>query len=90
MNDIELILTMLAEATTTELHKTRDSVGFKKLHTDAREGGEIAGITRKNIEKKTKSTLAFYVGDKEFDKILDKTLKSKKVKNALSKLSKSI
>lgn len=53
MNDIELILTMLAEATTTELHKTRDSTGFKKLHTDAHEGGEIAGITRKNIEKKT-------------------------------------
>lgn len=53
MNDIELILTMLAEATTTELHKTRDSVGFKKLHVDAYEGGEIAGITRKNIEKKT-------------------------------------
>lgn len=42
------------------------------------------------VEKKTKSTLAFYVDDKEFDKILDKTLKSKKVKNAFQKLSKSI
>ncbi|MDP2643141.1 MAG: Bro-N domain-containing protein [Candidatus Peregrinibacteria bacterium] len=44
---------MLAEATTTELHKTRDSVGFKKLHVDAHEGGKIAGRTRKDIEKKT-------------------------------------
>jgi len=53
MNDMELILTMLAEATTTELHKTRDSTGFKKLHTDAHDGGEIAGRTRKDIESQT-------------------------------------
>jgi len=53
MNDIELILTMLAEATTTELHKTRDSLGFKKLQTDAHNGGQIAGRTRKDIEKQT-------------------------------------
>jgi len=51
MNDIELILTMLAEATTTKLHQDRDSVGFDKLKKDAKQGGMVAGRTRKDIEK---------------------------------------
>ena len=51
MNDIELILTMLAEATTTKLHKDRDSKGFPKLKKDAGDGGAIAGRTRKDIER---------------------------------------
>ncbi|MFH1637642.1 MAG: Bro-N domain-containing protein [Candidatus Woesearchaeota archaeon] len=52
MDDMELILTMLGEATTTRLTQGRDSKGFPKLKTDARDGGEVAGSTRKNIEKK--------------------------------------
>lgn len=36
MTDIELILTMLAEATTTKLHQDRDSQGFNPLKKDAR------------------------------------------------------
>jgi len=71
MNDMELILTMLAEATTTELHKTRDAIGFKKLHTDAHDGGEIAGRTRKDIESQTgkkvssKSNFLYLKNDKK-------------------------
>jgi len=51
MNDLELILTMLAEATTTKLHRERKSVGFSPLKEDAGDGGRIAGKTRKEIEK---------------------------------------
>lgn len=51
MNDIELILTMLAEATTTKLHRDRDSKGFSKLKRDASDGGAITGRTRKDIEQ---------------------------------------
>ena len=51
MNDLELILTMLAEATTTKLTVERDSIGFVPLKKDARKGGSIAGNTRKQIEK---------------------------------------
>lgn len=51
MNDIELILTMLAEATTTKLHKDRNSKGFPKLKKDAGDGGKVAGRTRKDIEQ---------------------------------------
>ncbi len=53
MNDIELILTMLGEATTTKLHHDRDSQGFEKLRHDAGEGGEVAGRTRKDIEQRS-------------------------------------
>ncbi len=53
MTDIELILTMLAEATTTELHRDRDSHGMKPLKKDARDGGAVAGRTRKDIEAQT-------------------------------------
>lgn len=52
MSPLELALTTLAEVTTTELHKTNESHGMKLLRNDAQEGGEIASITRKNIEKK--------------------------------------
>ncbi len=51
MNDLELILTMLAEATTTKLHQERDSQGLNPVRNDAKEGGQIAGNTRKQIEK---------------------------------------
>ena len=44
----------LGEATTTKLHKDRNSLGFKKLHNDAKDGGAVAGRTRKDIEDQTK------------------------------------
>jgi prophage antirepressor-like protein len=53
MTDIELILTMLAEATTTELHRDRDSQGMPPLKKDAQDGGAVAGRTRKDIESQT-------------------------------------
>jgi len=53
MTDIELILTMLGEATTTELHRDRDSQGMAPLKKDAQAGGAVAGRTRKDIEAQT-------------------------------------
>lgn len=53
MTDIELILTMLAEATTTKLHRDRDSKGIEPLSKDAKDGGAVAGRTRKDIEHQT-------------------------------------
>jgi hypothetical protein len=52
MDDIELILTMLGEATTTRFTKDRDSKEFPELKKDAKDGGDVAGDTRKNIENK--------------------------------------
>ncbi|MBU0647011.1 Bro-N domain-containing protein [Patescibacteria group bacterium] len=53
MDDMELILTMLGEATTTKFTKERNSVGFNPLQNDARDGGSVAGRTRKDIEKQS-------------------------------------
>ncbi len=53
MNELELILTMLGEATTIELSRSRESKGFPFLKKDAKEGGNIAGNARKEIETKT-------------------------------------
>ncbi|MHB8092511.1 MAG: BRO-N domain-containing protein [Syntrophales bacterium] len=53
MTDIELILTMLGEATTTKLHRDRDSRGIDPLQQDAREGGAVAGSARRDIEKRS-------------------------------------
>ena len=52
MDDFELILTMLGERTTKEIHKTKDSKGMQKLKDDARLGGEVAGTARKQIERR--------------------------------------
>ena len=53
MGDIELILTMLGEATTTKITTEEDSRGLDKLKRDANVGGGVAGRTRKDIEIQT-------------------------------------
>ena len=53
MNELELILTMLGEATTTKLTQVRDSKGLPFLQRDAKDGGKVAGNARKEIEVKT-------------------------------------
>lgn len=53
MNELELILTMLGEATTTKITTSRDSRGLPSLTKDAKDGGGVAGRTRKDIEEKT-------------------------------------
>jgi DNA-damage-inducible protein D len=57
MTDIELILTMLAEATTTKIHGDRDSKGMEPLKTDVHDGGAVAGRTRKDIEAQSGNTV---------------------------------
>ncbi len=53
MTDLELIFTMLGEKSTTEITKSRDSRGFEECLDSSREGGNIAGNARKELEKKT-------------------------------------
>jgi DNA-damage-inducible protein D len=51
MTDLELIITMLGEATTTQITQQKDSKGIEKLRNDAKLGGAVAGRTRKDIEQ---------------------------------------
>ena len=53
MSDLELVLNMLAEATTTEISKTVKPETFDENANVARQGGQVAGNTRKEIEAKT-------------------------------------
>lgn len=53
MTNLELVLNMLAEATTTEISKEKKPKTVAENRTIARQGGTIAGNTRKEIEAKT-------------------------------------
>lgn len=53
MSDLELILTMLAESTTTEISKQRTPQTFAENVEAARSGGEAAGEARKAVEART-------------------------------------
>ncbi len=53
MTNLELVLNMLAEATTTEISRENLPEGFEENCIIAQQGGTIAGNTRKEIEAKT-------------------------------------
>jgi DNA-damage-inducible protein D len=53
MTDLELIFTMLGEASTTEIARRSDAQGFVENRQSAKQGGTIAGNARKALEAKT-------------------------------------
>ena len=53
MTNLELVLSMLAEASTTEISKKKKPKSFAKNKEVARQGGHVAGTARKEIESKT-------------------------------------
>jgi hypothetical protein len=73
MTNLELVLNMLAEATTTEISKETNPETFSDNVKVAKKGGQIAGNTRKEIEQQT--------GKKIVSKVNAKTLKEPKKLN---------
>lgn len=53
MSNLELVLNMLAEVTTTEISKERKPNGFEQSRIVAKQGGQVAGNARREIEDKT-------------------------------------
>lgn len=53
MSDLELVLTMLAEASTTDIAKSEQPQGFEENQQVARRGGNVAGVARKALEAET-------------------------------------
>jgi len=53
MTDLELIFSMLGEASTTEIIINRDIKGFPHNKKAAQQGGEVAGKAREDIERKS-------------------------------------
>ena len=73
MDDMEIILTMLGEATTTRFTRERDSKRFTKIKKDAKDGGDVAGSTIKNIESKLGKSIV------SKENYLEKTEKEKRL-----------
>jgi DNA-damage-inducible protein D len=75
MTDLELIFTMLGEASTTEIAKKRDAQGFPQNQKAAKAGGTIAGNARKELETQSGnkiSTTANYKALTESNKRIPK------------------
>ena len=76
MTNLELVLNMLAEATTTEISKENNPKTFEDNKRIAKKGGEIAGDTRKQIEKQTGKKIV----SSQSAKILKEAVSNKKLK----------
>jgi hypothetical protein len=79
MNDLELIFTMLGEASTTEIARNRDAQGYERNREAAVEGGAVAGNARLDLEKKSGRRVA----TRENYKALPEAVVRKKLKNKL-------
>lgn len=53
MSDLELVLTMLAEASTRDISQAEKPEGFAENQAVARRGGNVAGVARKALEAET-------------------------------------
>lgn len=74
MSTLELVLNMLAEATTTELSKEHKPEGFSESQEIARRGGAIVGITRETIEKDTGKPIVTSKNAADFQRLLSDVL----------------
>ncbi|MBA4309520.1 MAG: hypothetical protein C0425_04210, partial [Chlorobiaceae bacterium] len=77
MTNLELVLNMLAEATTTEISKEKKPKTFDENKTIAKQGGTIAGNTRKEIEEKTGKKVVTNISAKKILEAKSKQLKKK-------------
>ena len=77
MTNLELVLNMLAEATTTEISKEKKPGSLDDNKVIAKQGGTIAGNTRKEIEAKTGKKIVSKLNAKN---IIDGKPKRKKLK----------
>lgn len=77
MTNLELVLNMLAETSTTEISKAKKPKTFPENRQVAREGGSIAGNARKQIEAKTGKKVITTKNAKQLRKINSRILRKK-------------
>ena len=75
MDDLELIFSMLGEASATAITKARDARGLEENKVAARQGGEVAGNARRELESKTGEGV---VSDENFLDVPEKLKKKRK------------
>ena len=74
MTNLELVLNMLAEATTTEISKEKHPESFDESRKIAKQGGTIAGNARREIEAKTGKKVVTKQNAKQLDPRKNKEL----------------
>ena len=77
MSTLELVLNMLAEATTTEISKEQKPQTFEENKRVAREGGEAAGDARQAVEKRTGKPVITSKKAVDFSRLLADVIESK-------------
>lgn len=76
MDDLELIFNMLGEAATTRIAKSKDVQGLEENKTAARQGGEVSGNARKELEEKTGESV---LSEDNFLDVPEKIKKKRKI-----------
>jgi len=71
MTNLELVLNMLAEVTTTELSKQKSPKGLGESRKVAQKGGQIAGEAREKIEKETGKKVTTSLNARKTPKLLN-------------------
>ena len=69
MTNMELVLNMLAEVTSTEISKSSDEYGYKNALNSVKKGGHIAANTRKQIEEETGKKIVTSTNNKQLKEI---------------------
>jgi len=77
MTDLELIFSMLGEASTTEIARKKDAHGFPANKKAAIAGGTVAGNARRELEKKSGTRVSTKENYKEIPEIKRKALRQK-------------
>lgn len=78
MTDLELIFTMLGEASTSEIARKKDTQGFPDNKKAALEGGTVAGNARRELEEKSGTKISTKENYKEIPEIKRKAIKQNK------------
>ena len=84
MTTLEIVLNMLAEATTTELTKTTNPKGLEENRKVAKRGGSIAGNARKEIEKETGKPVITSKNAVDMSKLIEDVVKDPIIENTNS------
>ena len=76
MNDLELIFTMLGEASTTRIVKDKDAQGFFENKEAAKKGGMVVGVARRELEQQSVRKVStpenfLYISEKKKKKLLE-------------------
>ena len=75
MTTLELVLNMLAEATTTQFSKDRKPTTFQENLEVAKAGGQVAGRTRKDIESQSNTPVISSKNAAQINQVITDLLK---------------